>query len=406
MKIKNCRICNNRKFNKLFSLGKQSFTGKFSNNRKLNIKKDYINLIQCTKCHLVQLDRNFNPKFLYSNDYGYRTGINKTMTNHVKSIVKKVKKISKIKKGDAVLDIASNDGTLLNFYNKDIITVGIDPILNKYKKNYKKINYSIPGFFNFKLIKKTKVKKFKAITALSVFYDLHDPNKFIKDIKKILHPDGIFILEHADLTLILKKNLFDTICHEHLEYYSTSNIDYILNNNGLEIANHEFNSINGGSSQYLIVHKGSKYKVNHNKIKKLKLEEIKYGINKKSTYVNFFKKINRIKFNLLRLLKKIKDKKRIIHGYGASTKGNVLLQFFGISKNSIDCIADRNPAKNNFYTPGTKIKIVTEKISRKIKPDYYLVLPWHFKEEILIREKNIRKKGVKFIFPLPNLKIY
>ena len=157
------------------------------------------------------------------------------MTNHVKSIVKKLKN-SKIKKGDAVLDIASNDGTLLNFYNKDIITVGIDPILNKYKK-YKKINYSIPGFFNFKLIK-NKVKKFKAITALSVFYDLHDPNKFIKDIKKILHPDGIFILEHADLTLILKPLTHN--CHEHLEYYSTSNIDYILNNNGLKKDNHEF----------------------------------------------------------------------------------------------------------------------------------------------------------------------
>tara|TARA_B100000029_G_scaffold476947_1_gene521541 strand:- start:35861 stop:37081 length:1221 start_codon:yes stop_codon:yes gene_type:complete len=406
MKIKKCRVCNSIKLQKLFSLGNLSFTGKFTNSKNKNIKKDFISLVMCNACSLVQLDRNFNSNFLYGKDYGYRTGINFTMTNHVKNVVKQASRFVNLKKKDAVLDIASNDGTLLNFYKKDIITVGIDPILNKYKNKYKNINYKIPKFFNSKSIKRAKINKYKIITALSVFYDLKNPNEFIKNIKKILHRDGVFILEHADLLLILKNNLFDTICHEHLEYYSTKTINYILSKFNLKILKHNYNDINGGSSQYYIVHKDSYFKSNGTKIKKIIETEKKYGLNNKKTFLKFYKKILLIKKRLVSLLNKIKKNKKIIHGYGASTKGNVLLQFFGISKKHLDFIADRNIMKKNFYTPGTKIKIITEQDSRKLCPDYYLVLPWHFKKEILKREYLIRKKGTKFIFPLPYLKIY
>ncbi len=405
MKIKKCRICGSKRLQKLFSLGKLSFTGKFSSSIKKNIKKDFINLVMCNTCSLVQLDRNFNSNFLYGKDYGYRTGINFTMTNHVKNVVKQASKFVNLKKKDAVLDIASNDGTLLNFYKNNVITVGIDPILSKYKNNYKNINYKIPSFFNSNSVKKAKVNKYKIITALSVFYDLKNPNEFIKIIKKILHKDGVFVLEHADLMLILKNNLFDTICHEHLEYYSTKTINYILSKYKLKIFKHSYNDINGGSSQYYIVHKESFKNSNTNKINKIIENEKKYGLNQKKTFMKFYKKILLIKKKLVSLLNKIKKDKKIIHGYGASTKGNVLLQFFGISKYHLDFIADRNIMKKNLYTPGTKIKIITEQDSRKLFPDYYLVLPWHFKKEILKREILIRKKGTKFIFPLPNLKI-
>ena len=406
MKIKFCRSCKNSKFFNLFSLGKMSFTGKFSKFFFHNIPVANLNLLMCKSCKLVQLDRNFNQKYLYGKDYGYRTGINNTMTNHMNKTVKECSDLTKLKTNDCVLDIASNDGTLLNFYKKNIITVGVDPLVNKYRKFYKKINYKISNFFQIKDIKKLKLKKkFKIITALSVFYDLKSPNNFIKEVRNILDKKGVFILEHADLLSIIKNNIFDTICHEHIEYYSSKVIIEMMNRNGLKVFDHKFNNINGGSSRYYISHQKSNYKVKQKKINKLLLKERKIGLYSKKTYKVFFKKILKERKKLKKLIREIKNKKMIIHGYGASTKGNVILQFFNINNKDIDCIADRNPLKYNLFTPGTKIKIVSENYSRKLKPDYYLVLPWHFKKEILLREKKIRKKGTRFIFPLPKTKV-
>mgnify|MGYP001176259403 FL=1 len=406
MKISKCRICSSKKFSKLFSLGKQSFTGKFPNSLNHKIPKDHINLILCNKCKLVQLDRNFNPNFLYGKDYGYRTGINLTMSNHVKYVAKEAIKISRPKQKDYILDIASNDGTLLNNYGNKFITVGIDPLINKYKKFYKKINYKISNFFTYKNLKKNNLdKKYKIITALSMFYDLKDPNSFIKDIKKILHEEGVFILEHADLLSILKYSLFDTICHEHLEYYSSKIIIELMKKNKLKVFDIKNSIINGGSTRYFVSHDNSKFKIQTRKISNILKEEIKFKLEKKETFLRFFKQINLIKRKIMSLLNKIVKNKKTIHGYGASTKGNVLLQYFGINKKYLNCIAERNPLKYNKFTPGTYIKIISEKKSRELKPDYYFVLPWHFKNEIIKRETKIRNLGTKLIFPLPKLKI-
>ena len=405
MKIKNCRNCKNTELFDLFSLGKISFTGRFSNTIRQNVPKAYLNVLMCKKCKLVQLDRNFDLNYLYGKSYGYRTGINKTMTDHVKKIVRKCSALVKLKSKQYVLDIGSNDATLLNFYANDIIKVGVDPLVNKYKKFYKKINYKISNFFKIKDIEKIKIKKkFKIISALSVFYDLRDPNKFIKEIKKILDDKGVFVLEHVDLYYIIKNNIFDTICHEHLIFYSSKIIIEIMKNNGLKVFNHEYNEINGGSSRYYICHSKANFKVSKN-IKKVLLRENLQGIGLKKTYKLFFTKILNEKIKLIKLIKKIKNEKQDIHGYGASTKGNVLLQFYNINNKVVNYIADRNPLKWNSFTPGTRIKIISESQSRKIKPHFYLVLPWHFKNEILIREKNIRKKGTKFIFPLPKVTV-
>tara|TARA_Y100000031_G_scaffold152677_1_gene196300 strand:- start:390 stop:1610 length:1221 start_codon:yes stop_codon:yes gene_type:complete len=405
MKIKNCRNCKNTELFDLFSLGKISFTGRFSNTIRQNVPKAYLNVLMCKKCKLVQLDRNFDLNYLYGKNYGYRTGINKTMTDHVRKIVRKCSTLIKLKPKQYVLDIGSNDATLLNFYANDIIKVGVDPLVNKYKKFYKKINYKISNFFKIKDIEKIKIKKkFKIISALSVFYDLRDPNKFIKEIKKILDDKGVFVLEHVDLYYIIKNNIFDTICHEHLIFYSSKIIIEMMKNNGLKVFNHEYNEINGGSSRYYICHSKTNFKVSKN-IKKVLLRENLQGIEIKKTYKVFFTKILNEKIKLIKLIKKIKNEEQDIHGYGASTKGNVLLQFYNINNKVVNYIADRNPLKWNSFTPGTRIKIISESQSRKIKPHFYLVLPWHFKNEILIREKNIRKKGTKFIFPLPKVRV-
>lgn len=404
MKISKCRICKKKKLKKLFSFGNLSFTGKFPTVDQL-IQKKPITLVICKNCHLVQLGHNFDLKYLYGPDYGYRTGINKTMLNHVKSVVKDLSHRVKLKKKDLVLDIASNDGSLLNFYNKNVITFGVDPILNKYKSNYKKINHKISDFFTAKKIYKYTKKKFKIITALSVFYDSKDPNIFIKDVKKILSKDGIFLLEFADLASIIKNKMFDTICHEHLEYYSTKIIINLCKENNLRVFDINTNDINGSSKQYYICNNESKFKSNDIKINKILNSEQKMHLSKENTFKAFFKIIKKSRLELKNFLKKEKKNGKKIHGYGASTKGNVLLQYYKINNKTVEYIAERNKNKFNLYTPGTKIKIISENLSRSFKPDYYLVLPWHFKKEILFREKVIRKKGTKFIFPLPKLSI-
>ena len=404
--MKKCRSCRSSKLVNLFSLGSMSFTGKFPKSVNANIAKTKLGLKICSKCSLVQLDRNYNLKYLYNTDYGYRTGINKTMTNHMDGIKKTLSKKSNLKAGDYVLDIASNDGTLLNCYDKNIIKVGVDPLVNKYIKYYKNINYKISDFFPSSKITKKIKNKFKIITALSVFYDAKDPNQFLKGVSKILEDDGIFLVEHADLLSIVKLKMFDTICHEHLYYYSTKVMINLALKNDLRVFDLKKNNINGGSTQYFICKKESRYKTNFKVIKKILKEEKKIKLEKINTFKNFLKEIDVIKLKTLKYLESIILKNKTIHGYGASTKGNVLLQYFNIGKKHIKYIADRNPRKHNCYTPGTKIKIISEKKSRNLLPDYYFVLPWHFKNEILNRENKIRKKGCKFIFPLPNLRVY
>lgn len=405
MKLKKCRSCSSKKIDKIFSLGNLYFTGKFLK-KNLSARKGPINLVMCRQCKLLQLGDNFNMKYLYGPDYGYQTGINITMTEHVKKIVKNLSILTKIKRNDLVLDIASNDGTLLNFYDKKIITCGIDPLIKKFKHKYKKINHYVPDFFSAKKIKKKIFnKKFKIITALSVFYDLHKPNKFLSDVESILDKNGIFLLEFADLASIIKFNMFDTLCHEHLEYYSLRVIDKMCKKNHLRLFDINSNNINGGSAQIFICKNNASYKTNKKAINKFFKLEKKLKLDQKTTFVKFFNKINRIKFNLFTFLSNKKKENKKIHCYGASTKGNVLLQYFKIDNKIIDYVAERNPQKYNLFTPGSKIKIISEKNSRKMLPDYYLVLPWHFKKEILKREKETIKKGSKFVFPLPKISI-
>mgnify|MGYP001209592705 CR=1 FL=1 len=404
MKLRRCRSCNSKKLKKLLSLGNMCFTGKFPK-AKQTIQKKPITLVICLNCELVQLGHNFNLRYLYGPDYGYRTGINKTMRDHVKKVTKYLSKKTNLKKNDLVLDIASNDGCLLNFYNKNVITFGIDPILKKYKKEYKNINYKVSDFFSKKIIERHVKRKFKIITALSVFYDAAKPNKFLSDAKEILSKDGIFLLEFADLFSIIKFKMFDTICHEHLEYYSSKVIINLAKKNNLRVFDIKKNNINGSSKQFYLCHRDAVYKSNKKVINNELKIEAKSKLQKINTFKKFEKEINELRIKLLYFLNEKKNKGKSVHGYGASTKGNVLLQYFDIGNDLVKYIAERNKNKFNLYTPGSKIKIISEKYSRALKPDFYLVLPWHFKREILMRERKIREKGTQFIFPLPKLKI-
>ena len=404
MKINNCRNCRKKNLIQLFTLGNQYFTGKFIKYGD-KVKKAPINLSICKKCKLVQLKDRYNLKYMYGPDYGYRTGINKTMSLHVKKITKILSKKVNLKKNDFVLDIASNDGTLLNYYNRNIKTFGIDPVLDKYKLYYKNIDYKKNDFFNKNAIKSKTKNKFKIITALSVFYDLNNPNKFLKDVHDILDENGLFLLEFADLASLIKLNMFDTICHEHAEYYSTKVLIKMFEKNNLRLLQINKNDINGASKQFLLSKKNSKFKSNNKNIINILKEEKLLKLDDPKMYSKFFTKIKKIGKELKIFLDRQIKKNKVVHGYGASTKGNTLLQFFKIGQRQISFISDRNPDKYGLKTPGTNITIISEKKSRSLKPDFYLVLPWHFKKEILKREIKIRKKGTRFIFPLPKLTI-
>ena len=312
MKIKLCRNCFSEKIEKVFSLGNIYFTGKFLK-KDTNPRKGPINVVMCKKCELVQLGNNFDIKYLYGPDYGYQTGINATMTEHVKSIVNVLSKKTKIKKNELALDIASNDGTLLNFYDKNIITFGIDPLIKKFLSNYKKINYKISDFFSsIKIKQKIFKKKFKIITALSVFYDLLQPNKFLQDVNEILDDNGIFLLEFADLASIIKFNMFDTFCHEHLEYYSLKVTSKMCEKNNLRIFDIKRNNINGGSIQLFICKKSAKYKDDNASISKFFAFEKKLKLHKKETYIKFFKKINKIKKQTFSFIQKVKNQNTLL----------------------------------------------------------------------------------------------
>ena len=407
-KIKKCRICKSKNLQIVLNLGSQALTGKFPKSSKKKILKTPLSISICKHCKFVQLTHNIDNAYLYNFEYGYESGINSTMKNHLLKITQKVSKIKKLTKKSVVVDIASNDGTLLNSYNKNIVKVGIDPILNRFKKNYKNIKYKIPDFFSYNKFKNLKLKK-KAdvITAFAVFYDISNPNDFLSDVKKCLDEKGIFVIEQSNLAYMIKLNSFDTICQEHLGYYSTNIIKALIERNELKIFDHEYNKSNGGSSRYYITHKeNNQIKVkNKNIYNALKFEE-KFKLGDIKTYVKFEQNIKKIKIQCKKKIDSILKSNKTIHGYGGSTKGNVILQYFNINNKNIKFISDRNPFKFNRYTPGTKIKIISEKKSRNLKPNYYFVLPWHFKKEILKREYKIRKKNTKFIFPLPKFSIF
>ena len=405
-KIKKCRSCNSNKLQKLFSLGNQSFTGIFPKNKNQKVPRGKLTLVICSRCKLVQLSENFNLKKMYGNNYGYRTGLNLSMVNHIKDKIIFLKKKYKIAEEDIVIDIGANDGTLLGFLDsKKYKLIAVDPTIKKFKKFYKKNIIKVPNFFSFRSVEKyLKNKKAKLITSIAMFYDLPKPVLFAKQIYKTLADDGVWHFEQSYSGFMIKNLSYDTICHEHLEYYSLYSVKKILDFANLKIIDVSFNNINGGSFALTVTKKCSKY-LENKKIHKILRDERNKKINTSYIYRQFYKRINKEKNKMISFFKKIKLERKLVIGYGASTKGNVLLQYCNISNKNIKYICDVNKDKNGCYTPGTKIRIISEKKAKELKPDYFFVLPWHFKNFILDKEKKIIRSGVKFIFPLPKFKV-
>ena len=402
MKIKICRSCKSKKLSKVFSLGKQTLTGIFPPSKNAKITKGNLSLILCNKCKLLQLENNFNPNEMYGENYGYMSSLNKSMMTHLKLKALNFQKKYNLKSGQNILDIGSNDGTFLSYFNKNFNLFGCDPTIKKFSRYYRKDIKQMPNFFTGDLFKD---KKFNLITSISMFYDLPDPSKFAKEINSILDKNGVWHIELSYMPMMLKNISYDTICHEHLEYYSLKSLKYLLDKAGLKIISLAFNQINGGSIELDVAKKKSKFKEIKQLISWVLESEKRNKYNEISRQKDFFKQCINHKFLLKKLLITLKKQNKKVYGYGASTKGNVILQFSKIDSKLIKYIGEVNKFKFNKYTPGSKIKIISEKQLKKFKPDYLLVLPWHFKDHILKREHQYLKNGGKFIFPLPDIEI-
>ena len=413
-KLKYCRICGSNKFSEVINLGKQNIQGSFikKNFPKPFLKKVPLQLIRCKQCSLIQTLYTVDPKILYKN-YWYRSGINHTMSNHLKNIANECKEIiNKYNKnffGIKVLDIGCNDCTLLKAYPTNFDKYGIDP--SQFPLKYK--NHSIKIYNDFfpnkKIISKFSKNKAGIVTSIAMFYDLQDPKSFVKSIKNILDFKGIWVFELSYVMTMLKLNSFDTICHEHLEYYSLTVLDFLMNACDMKIFKISFNDSNGGSIRCFVTHQNNNIYDNDKDTLLLKntlLKEKKAKINSDYPYKKFFKRIIKVKKKLIHLIHDIIKNKKSIHIYGASTKGNTIIQWLNINNKQINYAADRNKDKWGARTIGSHINIVSENFSRKLKPNYYLVLPWHFKSEFLKREKVFLKNGGKLIFPLPFVRVY
>tara|TARA_B100000700_G_C15021643_1_gene846026 strand:+ start:1274 stop:2536 length:1263 start_codon:yes stop_codon:yes gene_type:complete len=411
-KILSCRLCDCKNLIPVFNFGLQALSTRFPAMDEDDAEIIPLNLVQCQnpKCNLIQLTHNYDFNDLYRRGYGYRSGINKTMRDHLGRIVNQAEDQVELKEGETILDIASNDGTLLKSYKKKIKInlIGIDPTIAQYKEFYPEENtYLSSEFFSKDIFNSiSPTKKAKIISSIAVFYDVPNPIKFVKDIASILDKNGIWVMEQSYLPLLLKDLSFDSICHEHLAYYGLKQIRLAASSANLRVFNAEINNMNGGSLRAFLCNSNSYYKTNNENLSRIENIENTAQIDNKETFTKFKIKIMSLKDELMNFLQKEKKRGKTIHIYGASTKGNVLLQFFGINNKLIDAAAERNEWKYGHRTPGTNIPIISEEDSRKLKPDYYLVLPWHFKEEFIKREKDFINNGGKLIFPLPKLEIY
>lgn len=402
MKIKKCRSCGSKNLIKILSLGKQ-YLSDFTD-KPVKQTSFPLNIILCKKCSLVQLDYTTPAKYLYTERYGYRSGINQTMRDELNGIAKDaLKRIKKKKEKIVVIDIGANDGTLIQNYPKNVFKIAVEPIKKLANEASKKSDVVINDFFAYKPVqRKIKNQKADIITAISCFYDMEEPNIFVEDVVKLLKEDGIFVIQQNYLVQMLKQNAFDNIVHEHLEYYSLLSLNNLLNKHGLEVFDVELRDLNGGSFKTYICFKGKRRITKA--VEKMIKHEKKLKLENKKIYLDFAKRIEKNRDKLISFIKKEVAKGKTIYLYGASTRGNTLLQYFKLNNKLIKYAVERNPEKWGKIITSVNIPIISEEQARKEKPDYMLVLPWFFKREFLKREKAYLKHG-HFIFPLPKLEV-
>jgi C-methyltransferase C-terminal domain/Putative zinc binding domain/Methyltransferase domain len=408
--VDRCRICGNTSLMPVLDLGEQYLTGVFPRGRDDRLTCGPLELVRCEgahSCGLVQLRHSYDHAEMYGANYGYRSSLNRSMVRHLADKVEGLLEIVRLAPTDLVLDIGSNDGTLLSNYPSGGPTlVGMDPTAAKFREHYRPDIRIVPDFFSAAALRRHfPGRRVKLVTSIAMFYDLEAPQAFADQIASILAADGVWHFEQSYLPSMLRTTSYDTICHEHLEYYALRQIKWMIDRAGLKIIDVTFNAVNGGSFAVTAAPVAAPYPECTDTIRDILDEEDRMGLRQFGTYLAFGTRVLEHKIELLKLLRGINARKMKVLGYGASTKGNVVLQYCGLSAAEIPCIADVNPDKFGCVTPGTWIPIVSEADAKAANPDYFLVLPWHFRENLVAREQEFMHRGGKMIFPLPAIDV-
>lgn len=410
--IQCCRVCGSKDVLPVLDLGNQALTGWFPKSLDEEVPRAPLQLVRCDdsrpgNCGLLQLKHSVDSHLIYGDRYGYRSGLNVSMTRHISQMVSQLRRRTLFNDGDVILDIGSNDGTLLgNFEKHRFRLIGIDPTATKFGQFYRSDIQIIPEFFDKILVENVLGgQKVKLITALSMFYDLESPMQFLSDVRDLLDAEGLLFIEQCYMPLMIERTAYDTICHEHLEYYRLKQIKWMADRVGLRIVDVEFNDVNGGSIGVLFARSEAPFEDASIKVERILRQEIEAGYCADQVYANFQCDVECHRDQLRETLISLRKEGREIVGYGASTKGNVLLQYCQINSDYVSSILEVNADKFGCYTPGTGIPIENESALELMRPDYLLVLPWHFKDMILAKEHNYLKGGGRMIFPLPKVNV-
>jgi len=411
--IVRCRVCGNAGLDPILDLGLLALTGIFPKSVEQAVPVAPLLLVKCREddenhgCGLVQLKHSCDTGAMYGANYGYRSGLNQSMVEHLRRKASAIRNLRPLKRGDLILDIGSNDGTFLKAIQvPDVELVGMDPTASKFREFYPPAVRVIPDFFSAQGFREIYGNRRAAVvTSIAMFYDVESPLDFMREVSEILSPDGIWVFEQSYLPTMLANKSYDTICHEHLEYYRLKQIHWMCSRVGLKILDVEFNSANGGSFSVTAARESGLFFVNDSRVGSVLREEEDRGYGTLPVYAHFRSRVLRHREELFCFLDHaVRSGERII-GYGASTKGNVLLQFCGVTRRELPLIAEVNADKFGAWTPGTLIPIVSEQEARAMEPDGLLVLPWHFRDNIISRESAFVSGGGKLIFPLPGLEV-
>ncbi len=401
-----CRLCGSADLISVLDLGEHALTGIFPESASEEISKGPLELVWCQACTLLQLAHTYDPGEMYGDNYGYRSGLNRSMSEHLGRKAHGLEQLAQLAPEDVVVDIGSNDGTLLKSYRTEHLhLVGIDPTASKFAEFYPPGAHVVPDFFSARAFRNVTDSPARVITSVAMFYDLDDPTAFAREVRECLAPDGIWHFEQSYMPSMLRLTAYDTVCHEHMEYYSLATVRRILDDAGLALVDVRFNRVNGGSFAVTAALSGAPVQADDVLVDWFTAQEKRIGLHTPAPFRRFEEQVFQHRTDLLELVRKLRGDGASIMGYGASTKGNVLLQFCGFNSDDIEAIAEVNPDKFGHVTPGSGIPIVPEEEMRERQPDYVIVFPWHFRDNILERERQFLENGGRMIFPLPEIEI-
>ena len=406
-RIAGCRICGGAQLDVLLELGTQFLTGVFPRSPDEPLTKGPLTLVGCADCGLVQLLYSYERTELYGAHYGYRSSLNRRMVSHLADKAQTLMRAVDLRPDDVIVDIGSNDGTLLSFFSgRNLRLLGFDPSAARWRGGYPTDSSLIADFFSADLCRSALGRrKARIVTSIAMFYDLERPLEFVREVADILADDGIWHLEQSYLPAMVRANAYDTICHEHVEYYALAQIKWLADKVGLTILDVEENDVNGGSFAVTLGWAGHLAPERRTRVERLLDEERRTGFASLGPFKEFRERVMAHKRELRERLEGIRARGGTVLGYGASTKGNVILQFTGIDRDLLPAIAEVNEDKFGCVTPGTWIPIISEAEARARKPDYFLVFPWHFRTGIVEREAAYLAAGGRLLFPLPSIDV-